>query len=94
MSVFGPVVEMSYEDMKKIFDTNVFGALLVAQAFTPLMVKQGSGKIVNVGSISGIVATPFAGGYCASKSAIHAFSDAMRLELKPFGIDVVVVTPG
>jgi short-subunit dehydrogenase len=58
------------------------------------MVARRSGKIVNIGSISGIVSTPFASCYCATKAALHAFSDSLRMELKPFGIDVMVVAPG
>ena len=55
---------------------------------------EGSGTIANIGSVSGIFVTPFAGAYCASKAAVHALSDAWRLELAPFGIQVVTVQPG
>eukprot|EP00897_Mesotaenium_endlicherianum_P002283 jgi/Mesen1/2082/ME000151S01341 len=55
---------------------------------------QRSGKIVNIGSVVGYVATPFAGTYCASKAAVHSFTDTLRLELKPFGVDVVLIAPG
>lgn len=58
------------------------------------MVTRGSGKIVNIGSISGVLATPYSGVYCASKAAFHSLSDALRLELRPFGVDVMVVAPG
>lgn len=64
------------------------------RAVVPHMVGRRSGKIVNIGSISGIVSTPFASSYCASKAALHAFSDSLRMELRPFGIDVMVVAPG
>ena len=58
------------------------------------MAKLRRGTIVNVGSVSGVVATPFAGAYCASKAALHALTDSLRMEAKPFGIDVVSLQPG
>jgi len=58
------------------------------------MIAQGGGVIVNVGSVSGVLTTPFAGAYCASKAAIHSLSDALRMELAPFGIAVMCVQPG
>jgi len=64
------------------------------KAVAPHMIARRSGKIVNVGSISGIVTTPFSGCYCATKAAFHCISDALRMELKPFGVDVMVVAPG
>ena len=59
----------------------------------PIMKRQGAGIIINIGSISGIVTTPFAGAYCASKAALHSLSDALRLALAPFGINVITVQP-
>jgi len=58
------------------------------------MVKKGSGRIVNVGSVSGVLTSPFAGPYCASKAALHSLSDAMRLEMASFGIEVITLQPG
>jgi short-subunit dehydrogenase len=58
------------------------------------MLPQRRGRIVNVGSISGILTTPFAGAYCASKAALHALPDAMRMELAPFGTEVIMIQPG
>jgi short-subunit dehydrogenase len=58
------------------------------------MKSRGGGTIVNIGSISGIAPTPFSAAYCASKAAIHAWSDVLRMELKPFGIKVVTIQPG
>lgn len=58
------------------------------------MKESGCGKVVNIGSISGIVTTPFSGAYCASKAALHSISDALRMELSPFGIKVITVQPG
>jgi short-subunit dehydrogenase len=91
---FGPLMDVSRDILQRQFATNVFAPLALAQAIAPTMKAQGRGLIVNIGSISGLVTTPFAGAYCASKSACHSLSDALRLELQPFGIDVVTVQPG
>jgi NAD(P)-dependent dehydrogenase (short-subunit alcohol dehydrogenase family) len=72
----------------------VFAPIEVARAALPLMLPQQRGCIVNIGSVSGVMTTPFAGAYCASKAALHALSDALRMELAPLGIKVVVVQPG
>lgn len=90
----GPAAEVPIEDMKANFNTNVFGAIAMVQAVTPHMVSQKGGVIVNIGSIVGYINTPFNGTYCASKAALHSFSDALRVELKPFGIKVLLVAPG
>lgn len=90
----GPVIETSGEELERQFNTNVFGAMAVVRAVAPTMKEQQSGTIVNIGSISGVLVTPFSGSYCASKAAINALSDALRIELKPFGIKVVTVQPG
>lgn len=93
-NAFGPILEVPIERLRSAFETNVIGLLSVTQAVFPLMADQRSGRIVNVGSVVGILPTPFAGGYCATKSAVHMLSEVMRMEVKPFGIDVVVVQPG
>ncbi len=92
--LMGPEVELPLDAIRKQFDTNVFGAIKVVQAFVPLMVRRKKGVIVNISSISGIMPTPFASAYCASKAALTAFSDSLRMELSPFGINVVTVQPG
>ncbi|MGD1864724.1 MAG: SDR family oxidoreductase [Phormidesmis sp.] len=91
---FGPLMDLSSEKLKAQFQTNVFSAMAITQQAAPIMKRQQSGIIVNIGSISGIVTTPFAGAYCASKAALHSLSEALRLELSPFGITVVTVQPG
>jgi short-subunit dehydrogenase len=90
----GPVLELDDDTVRKQFETNVFGLLAVTRAFVPEMRRRGEGWIVNVSSIGGRVTFPFFGAYHASKYALEAFSDAMRAELRPFGIRVVVVEPG
>lgn len=91
---FGPLMDLSQDVLQRQFATNVFAPLTLIQRVAPAMKAQGKGTIINIGSISGLVTTPFAGAYCASKAAFHAVSDALRLELQPFGIDVVTVQPG
>ncbi|OKO50092.1 MULTISPECIES: SDR family NAD(P)-dependent oxidoreductase [unclassified Pseudomonas] len=90
----GAVADLPAEALRRQFETNVIAPVQVARAFLPLMLSRGRGRIVNIGSVSGVVVTPFAGAYCASKAALHALSEAMRMELTPFGIDVIVVQPG
>ncbi len=92
--LMGPEIELPIESIRKQFETNVFGAINIIQEFVPLMIKRGSGLIVNISSISGIMPTPFASAYCASKAALTAFTDSLRMELSPFGIKVVTVQPG
>lgn len=93
-NLIGPLAEIALPDLRREFETNVVGPLALAQAVIPQMVKQGGGRIVNVGSVVGILPTPLAGAYCASKSAIHTLSEVLRMEVAPFGIDVVIVQPG
>ncbi len=90
----GPLAEMSDETLRKQFDTNVFGVMSVTRAFLPLMMAKGAGTVINVSSTGGLLTAPMMGAYHASKYALEAMSDALRMELAPFGIRVVVVEPG
>lgn len=90
----GPLLEIPLYEVQAQFMTNVFAPLELTQQIVPLMIAQGSGTIVNIGSVSGILATPFAGSYCASKAALHALSHTLRMELAPFNIQVVTVQTG
>jgi NAD(P)-dependent dehydrogenase (short-subunit alcohol dehydrogenase family) len=94
LGLFWPIAEVPLERVRRLMETNTLGALATAQAVIPHMIKAKSGHIVNVGSVSGILTTPFAGAYCASKAALHALSEAMDLELEPFGIHVTTLQPG
>ncbi|GJP78677.1 hypothetical protein CLOP_g8948, partial [Closterium sp. NIES-67] len=91
---FGPMAEMPLDAFRGNMETNVVGLLAVTQVVVPHMVEQGTGKIVNIGSVSAWITTPFAGTYCAAKAAVHNISHALRMELKPFGIQVMLVAPG
>lgn len=89
----GPLLDGGVDALRQQFETNVFAVIGVTGALFPLL-RRARGLVVNIGSVSGVLVTPFAGAYCASKAAVHALSDALRLELAPFGIQVMEVQPG
>jgi NAD(P)-dependent dehydrogenase (short-subunit alcohol dehydrogenase family) len=89
----GPLLDGGVDAMQRQFETNVFSIVGVTRAFFPAL-RRNKGLVVNIGSVSGVLVTPFAGAYCASKAAVHALSDALRLELAPFSIQVLEVQPG
>ncbi len=90
----GPLLDLPAAEWQKQFDVNVFAPMALARAVLPGMIERRRGTIVNISSVSGVMPTPFAGAYCASKAALNAASDALRMELRPLGIDVVTVQPG
>jgi short-subunit dehydrogenase len=90
----GPLAEFPLDELRRQFETNVFAVLALSQALLPGMIRRRAGRIVNIGSVSGVLVTPFSGAYCATKAAVHALSDALRMELAPFGIRVITVQPG
>ncbi|MDI6742450.1 MAG: SDR family NAD(P)-dependent oxidoreductase [Smithella sp.] len=92
--LIGPLVELETSELRRQFETNVLGLAALTRAVVPHMIERKSGKIVNISSISGVLNTPFAGAYCSTKAAVTAFSDALRIELAPFGIRVITVQPG
>ncbi len=92
--LMGPIAEISLNDLRRQYETNIIGPVALAQAVFPLMCKQQRGCIVNVSSVSGVLTSPFSGAYCSSKSAFNSISDAMRMEMAPFGVSVVTVQPG
>jgi NAD(P)-dependent dehydrogenase (short-subunit alcohol dehydrogenase family) len=93
ISVNGPLEFLTPQDVRKQLEVNVIGQVAMTQAFLPL-IRHGSGRVVNIGSIAGKMATPFLGPYCASKHAMEAISDSWRQELSPWGIHVALVEPG
>lgn len=93
-SEMGPVEEVPLDRVRRQFQINVFGAIRLIQLVLPGMRRRGYGRIVNVSSMGGELTVPFAGIYHASKYALEAISDALRFEVEPYGIQVVVVQPG
>jgi NAD(P)-dependent dehydrogenase (short-subunit alcohol dehydrogenase family) len=91
---YGSIEEIENLEARHQFDVNVFGLAQMTQKIIPTMRKQGSGSIVNISSIGGKIAMPFGGWYHASKYAVEALSDSLRLELEPFGINVIIIEPG
>ena len=89
----GPVELLPLPDLRRQLEINVVGQIAVTQAFLPL-IRAGRGRITNMGSIAGRMATPFTGAYSASKFALEALTDALRLELAPWGISVSIIEPG
>ena len=91
---YGAIEVVTADEWRRQFDVNLFGALAVLRAVLPAMREARRGTIVNVSSVAGKVTIPFAGPYCASKHALEAISDALRVEVAPWKIRVVVVAPG
>lgn len=92
--LWGTFANLPPGEIRKIFDTNVFGAVAMAQAVIPELRKRGGGQIVNIESIVGLRSMPGASAYCATKHALHAFSESMRIELAPWNIHVCSFCPG
>lgn len=97
-SQVGAVVDLTREDLRKQYETNVISPVAMTRAALPLLraaqAAHGKAVVANVGSIVGLFTTPFAGAYSSSKAALHALSDGLRMELAPFGIQVVMIQPG
>jgi len=92
--VAGAVEDTSIEEAQQQLDTNFFGVLRVCRAALPPMRRQGGGLIVNVSSLGGLVGLPFQGLYSASKFAVEGVSEALRMEVRPFGVRVTLIEPG
>jgi len=88
------IEQFTRSEIRHIFDVNLFSALQMIGTVTPLMREQGGGRIINVGSVAGMIPAPLAVPYGASKVGMHAATDALRLELAPFGIRLALVIPG
>jgi short-subunit dehydrogenase len=93
-AIYGAVEDTTIEDAKRQFDVNIFGLASITQKVLPTMRKNKKGKIINVSSMGGKMYTPLGAWYHATKHALEGWSDCLRLELKEFGIDVVIIEPG
>jgi len=93
ISIVGPLEFLPQEDLRRQLEVNVIGQIAVTQAFLPL-IRKATGRVVNIGSIAGRMATPFLGPYSASKFAMEALTDSLRQELQPWGLHVSIVEPG
>ena len=93
IGVFGTVETVSIDDLRRIYEVNVFGHGAAIQAFLPLL-RAGGGRVVNIGSIGDRLSLPFGTPLTSSKSALASITDSLRIELRPWGIHVVLIEPG
>ncbi|MBO9667127.1 MAG: SDR family oxidoreductase [Bdellovibrio sp.] len=89
----GPIEGLAIEEWRKVFEVNVFAMVEMTQKFLPIL-RRTKGRVINIGSISGRIASPFLGPYCASKFAVRSFSDSLRREVGYFGVRVSLIEPG
>lgn len=93
-SLTGPIEELPMDEVRRQFETNVFGLVRMSQLVMPAMREQGWGRIINISSMGGKLTFPGMGFYHGTKYAVEAISDAMRFEVRPFGVRVVLIEPG
>lgn len=91
---YGPLETVAIDEAKRQFEVNIFGLANLTQAVLPYMRENGQGRIINISSIGGRLVTYLGGWYHATKYALEAYSDALRMEVSEFGIDVVIIEPG
>jgi NAD(P)-dependent dehydrogenase (short-subunit alcohol dehydrogenase family) len=92
--LIGPIEDISQEELKAQFETNLFGVIRVTQQVLPIMRRQKEGgRIINVSSIGGIVGYPFSSAYCSTKFALEGLSESMSYEVEPFDIKVILIEP-
>lgn len=94
VGIMGPIATMPMDNVRLSFEVNVFGMIALSQAVIPGMKARGSGRIINVSSIAGVLASAQGSPYCMTKHAVEALTKSMRAELAPHGIDVTKVNPG
>ncbi|MEM9282151.1 MAG: oxidoreductase [Verrucomicrobiota bacterium] len=94
IGLYGSMEETSLDDARYQLEVNLFGLARLTQLVLPHLRENGSGRIINISSVGGRTYTPFASWYHASKHALEGWSDSLRVELKPFSIDVIVIQPG
>jgi len=94
MAAMGPVADLPVDRLRAQLETNTVAPIVLTQKALPLLQRSDDPRLVFIGSVSGILATPFAAAYCASKAALHKLIDGLRMELAPFGVKVINVQPG
>ena len=92
--LWGCVEDVSVDEFKTQFETNFFSVIRLIQEVGPTMRKQGSGKIINISSVAGRIGFPASPAYISSKFALEGLSESLRLEMAPFGVDVIIIEPG
>jgi short-subunit dehydrogenase len=92
--ISGAIEDTSVEKAKKLFETNFFGVHRVIKQTLPYMRKKKDGLIINISSIGGFIGLPYQGFYCSTKFALEGYSEALRLEVRPFGVNVIIIEPG
>ncbi|MDG0815414.1 SDR family oxidoreductase [Bdellovibrio svalbardensis] len=93
LALGGPIEAIDLDEWRKLFDVNVFGLLRMTQVFLPLL-RKTKGRVINIGSISGRMSSPFLAPYTSSKYAVRAITDSLRRELRTLGVKVVLIEPG
>lgn len=88
-----PALDVDFDEVQQTFEVNLFAVMRICQAFAPLLIRS-KGTIVQIGSVAGVIPYVFGSVYNASKAALHAYSDTLRVELAPFGISVVTIVTG
>jgi len=94
IGMLGSIEDSTADEVKDVFETNVYGILRTCQAVLPHMRERKAGLIINVSSIAGYMGLPYRGIYSATKASVHMITEAMRIELKPYGVKACVVDPG
>jgi NADP-dependent 3-hydroxy acid dehydrogenase YdfG len=94
VTVGGPIEKVPVDEVKRVYETNVFGCVRMIQAFMPQMRERGSGTIANVSSVAGRTSSPLGGYYSSSKFALEAITEALHYEVRHFGVRVVLIEPG
>ncbi|KAJ6554473.1 NAD(P)-binding protein [Mycena capillaripes] len=89
-----PATDIDVDHVKGMFEVNLFGVMRMVQEFAPLLIASGNGRIVNIGSIAGVMPYPFGSTYNASKAALHSYGNTLRLELAPFNVQVITIVTG
>ncbi|KAJ7730252.1 NAD-P-binding protein [Mycena maculata] len=89
-----PAADVDIDEVKNVFEVNVFGVMRMVQEFAALLIASGDGRIVNIGSIAGVMPYPFGSTYNSSKAALHAYGNTLRLEMAPFNVQVTTIVTG